>query len=75
MKRLFTLSYIFRLYQTDSDNTVYRFENSENMEIAENKQNEFLAPSATALNNVLSFARSYEAIHSKNTGAIEMILN
>jgi len=73
MKKSSTLIYLINRFQEESDSSLIDDEYAD--EIFEKAERAEMAPSKQTINNILGFAKSYEVVETKTSGAVEMILN
>jgi hypothetical protein len=72
MQKISTLIYCINSFQNDCD--LVKITLSEN-ELDTLKTSGKMEPSEVSIKNILNFARSYDAIETKSTGYVDMILN
>jgi hypothetical protein len=72
MQKISTLIYCINSFQNDCDQHKIAVNGNE---LDTLKTSKWMEPSESSIKNILNFARSYDAIETKSTGYVDMILN
>ena len=76
MEKNSTLNYFSSIYHNEKVSLGKLDFTGKRLEVNnDRKEKEVFMPSVKAVNTILSFAKSYEVLHSKATGCIEMSKN
>ncbi len=71
-----TLSYFFNTYHNEKISFEKLDLSGEELKVSRSKEErDIFTPSTKSINAILSFAKSYEVLHSKAAGCIEMNKN